>query len=113
MTYSGPYFSTLGFDYTQDQFEKCLFNSDPFYVDPSKEWSYDAWFTNQVKALLWGRFQKSSMMSDEIIEEKIKSRRELSEIPFIFGLDTLYGISYRLKVNEVEVKIEIFKHKSS
>jgi muramoyltetrapeptide carboxypeptidase LdcA involved in peptidoglycan recycling len=51
VTYSGPHFSTFGmlkgFNYTQDQFNKCLFNSDPFLVSPSEVWSDDAWYADQ------------------------------------------------------------------
>jgi muramoyltetrapeptide carboxypeptidase len=51
ITYSGPhYFSfgdLLGFDYSFEYFNKCLFNHDSFQVLPSKKWSSDRWAAKQ------------------------------------------------------------------
>lgn len=51
VTYSGPHFSTLGMEkgleYTLEYFQKCLVESGPFTVEPSKTWSDDAWYREQ------------------------------------------------------------------
>ncbi len=51
LTYSGPHFSTFGMqkglEYTLEYFQKCLLDTAPFDVLPSKEWSDDHWFRNQ------------------------------------------------------------------
>jgi muramoyltetrapeptide carboxypeptidase LdcA involved in peptidoglycan recycling len=51
ITYSGPAYSTFGqklyFDYTLENFAKCLFQKEPFVVDASKEWTDDAWYLSQ------------------------------------------------------------------
>ncbi len=51
VTYSGPHFSTFGqkeyIDYTIDYFKKCLFESDEYRVEPSKEWLDDEWYKDQ------------------------------------------------------------------
>lgn len=53
VTYSGPHFSTLGMEkgleYTLECFRKCLMETGPFAVTPSKEWSDDSWYQDQVK----------------------------------------------------------------
>lgn len=50
-TYYGPHYSTLGQKfldpYTVEYLKKCLFESDPFQVEPSKEWTDDKWFLDQ------------------------------------------------------------------
>ncbi len=51
VSYSGPHYSTFGqelyFDYTLEYFKKCLLSENPFEIFSSKEWSDDAWYTNQ------------------------------------------------------------------
>lgn len=51
VTYSGPHYFSFGdkqgFDYTLEYFKKALFNTDPFMVNPSKEWSNDRWVGKQ------------------------------------------------------------------
>lgn len=51
ITYSGPHFSTFamqeGFEYIQKYFDLCLTQDKPFKVEPSIQWSDDAWFANQ------------------------------------------------------------------
>lgn len=51
VTYSGPHFSTFamqeGFEYTQKYFDLCLTQNEPFKIEPSIQWSDDAWFANQ------------------------------------------------------------------
>ncbi|MGB7537033.1 MAG: S66 peptidase family protein [Anaerolineales bacterium] len=51
VTYSGPHFSTFGMEkglaFTLEYFRKCLMQSGPFDVPPSKEWSDDAWYADQ------------------------------------------------------------------
>jgi muramoyltetrapeptide carboxypeptidase LdcA involved in peptidoglycan recycling len=51
VTYSGPHFSTFGMkkgvDYTIDYFQKCLMMEDSFTVNPSTNWSDDAWYLDQ------------------------------------------------------------------
>ena len=51
VTYSGPSFTSFGeyknFDYTLDHFKKCLFQSEPFAIEPSKRWSDDWWSLDQ------------------------------------------------------------------
>ena len=52
VTYSGPHFSSfgmrLGFDYTLDYLNRCLFSTGAFEVKPSMEWSDDRWHNDQV-----------------------------------------------------------------
>ena len=51
ITYSGPHFSTFGmkkgFEHILEYFNKCLTTEKPFKVEPSKEWSDDAWYKDQ------------------------------------------------------------------
>jgi len=51
VTYSGLHFSTWamqkGFEYNLDYFNKCLINDEKYFVEPSKEWSDDAWYKDQ------------------------------------------------------------------
>jgi len=52
VTYSGPHYSTFGqklyFDYTLDNFKKCLFLEDSFKIEPSENWSDDVWYKDQI-----------------------------------------------------------------
>lgn len=52
ITYLGPHFSSwgmqLGFDYSLEYFLKCCTSNDPYIVKPSKTWSDDLWFADQV-----------------------------------------------------------------
>jgi len=56
ITYSGPAWSTFGqkfhFDYTLDYFKKCLMSDEVFSINPSKDWSDDAWYLDQNKRKL-------------------------------------------------------------
>jgi len=51
VTYSGPAWSTFGqklyFDYSMDYFKKCLMSDNSFSIEPSDNWSDDAWYKNQ------------------------------------------------------------------
>jgi muramoyltetrapeptide carboxypeptidase len=51
VTYSGPHFSTFGMEkgleYTLEYFGKCLMDTEPFAVKPSKKWSDDPWYRDQ------------------------------------------------------------------
>jgi muramoyltetrapeptide carboxypeptidase LdcA involved in peptidoglycan recycling len=51
VSYSGPHYSTFGmkkgFEYCEDYFKKCVINSEPFIIIPSKEWSDDEWYIDQ------------------------------------------------------------------
>jgi len=53
VTYSGPAWSTFGqklhFDYTQDNFKKCLMEDKEIEITPAKEWTDDAWYIDQDK----------------------------------------------------------------
>ncbi|MEX1014254.1 MAG: S66 peptidase family protein [Candidatus Paceibacterota bacterium] len=53
VTYSGPAYSTFGqkkyFDYTLENFKKCLMNDEEFEIKPSEKWSDDSWYKNQEK----------------------------------------------------------------
>jgi len=53
VNYYGPHFSSFGmergFGYTFEYFKKCFFDSKPFSVRPSDEWSDDEWFLDQKK----------------------------------------------------------------
>ncbi len=57
VTYSGPAYSTFGqelyFDYTLDNFKKCLFSQEPFLIQPSDSWSDDKWYINQTDRELY------------------------------------------------------------
>ena len=51
VTYSGPHFATFamkkGLDYTIANFRRCVMEDGPFDVEPSPQWSDDAWFADQ------------------------------------------------------------------
>lgn len=51
VTYSGPHYSTFGqklhVDYTVDHFVRCLMSNAPFAIQPSAQWSDDAWYQDQ------------------------------------------------------------------
>lgn len=51
VTYSGPHFATFamkkGIEYTMRQFRRCAMEDAPFDVEPSAQWSDDAWFADQ------------------------------------------------------------------
>jgi muramoyltetrapeptide carboxypeptidase LdcA involved in peptidoglycan recycling len=53
VTYSGPHYSSLGMqhglEYTLDYFQKCLFETGAFNVQPSPTWSDDPWYKDQEK----------------------------------------------------------------
>lgn len=56
VTYSGPHYSSFGqklyFDYILDYFKKCLFETEPFNISTSFQWSDDAWYKNQEERKL-------------------------------------------------------------
>lgn len=56
VTYSGPHYSTFGqklhLEYTLDSFIQCLMTDAPFIVEPSAEWSDDAWYQDQDNRML-------------------------------------------------------------
>jgi muramoyltetrapeptide carboxypeptidase LdcA involved in peptidoglycan recycling len=51
ISYSGPHYSSFGqklhFDYTLEYFKRCLFESTPFDLIASQQWSDDPWYKNQ------------------------------------------------------------------
>ena len=51
VTYNGPNYISLGekyyIDYTLTYLARCLFESDPFIVQPSEYWSDDNWYDDQ------------------------------------------------------------------
>jgi len=51
VTYSGPHYSSFGqkldFDYTLDNFKSCLMSDEPLAIQPSVQWSDDAWYKDQ------------------------------------------------------------------
>lgn len=53
VTYSGPHFSTFGMEkgleYTQEYFQRCLWEDLPMKIENSQEWSDDAWYLDQNK----------------------------------------------------------------
>jgi len=53
VTYSGPHFSTFGMEkgleYTLEYFKKCIMDTEPYAIKPSKDWSDDRWFQDQQK----------------------------------------------------------------
>ncbi len=52
VTYSGPHFfdfgEVQGFEYTQEYFEKCFFQADPYQIIPSVGWTNDKWGNCQL-----------------------------------------------------------------
>jgi muramoyltetrapeptide carboxypeptidase len=56
VTYSGPHYSTFGqklhADYTVDYFVRCLMFDAPFAIQPSAQWSDDAWYQDQDNRML-------------------------------------------------------------
>jgi muramoyltetrapeptide carboxypeptidase LdcA involved in peptidoglycan recycling len=167
VTYSGPHYSSFGeqlyFDYSLEYFKKCLMNTAPFDVLPSREWSNDAWYKDQdnrhlkpntryvvlnegeaegtliggnlgtfnllqgtpyfpslknavlfleddslsdavmfdrdlqslihvpefagVKGVVIGRFEEKSAMAPELLEQIVKTKKELANIPVIVNAD--------------------------
>ncbi|MBI4243083.1 MAG: LD-carboxypeptidase [Planctomycetes bacterium] len=198
-TYSGPHFSTFGqqlnFEYTLDYFLKCLFSDEPFEIKPSKEWSNDKWWENQlvsmqipsegwipisegeaegiiiganlcsfnllqgteyfpelsgsvlfleddwesqphtfdrdlqslihlpsfkgVKGIVIGRFEKDSNMTTDLLQQIIRSKKELNNIPVIADVDfghcdpkitfPVGGIAY-IKASGKKCAISIKRH---
>ncbi|HEY0947993.1 MAG TPA: S66 peptidase family protein [Candidatus Paceibacterota bacterium] len=51
VTYNGPFFGTFGMkqglEYTLESFEKCLFTSSVYPLEPTETWSDDAWWADQ------------------------------------------------------------------
>lgn len=51
--YSWPHFSSwwiqYGFEYSQEYFQKCCMQKDPFFLLSSEQWSDDEWYLNQEK----------------------------------------------------------------
>jgi muramoyltetrapeptide carboxypeptidase LdcA involved in peptidoglycan recycling len=51
VTYSGPHYSSFGqkldFDYTLANFKACLMSDEPLIIQPSTQWSDDAWYKDQ------------------------------------------------------------------
>lgn len=198
ITYSGPHISMFGmiegFEYTQEYFEKCVIKNEPYKINPSKEWSDDAWYMDQknrkfiknsgflkinegiaegtiigghlrcinslqgtefmpslkdtilfleedeemqahhfdrglqslihlpefkgVKGIVIGRFQQDSKITDSLITQIIKSKKELDEIPIIANADFSHtnpvmtfpiGGTVKLKVDD-KVELKILKH---
>lgn len=56
VTYSGPLYSTfsqkLHFNYTEDNFRRCIMSMDTFVLTPSGQWSDDEWYKGQEKRKL-------------------------------------------------------------
>lgn len=52
VTYSGPHFFDFGelkgFEYTQEYFKRCLFESKPYSIMASEKWSNDRWGKDQI-----------------------------------------------------------------
>lgn len=52
VTYSGPHFfdfgEVQGFEYTQEYFEKCFFQDQPYEIIPSQQWTNDKWGNCQL-----------------------------------------------------------------
>lgn len=194
VTYYGPHFSSFGmkkgFDYTFDHFKKCLFDSKPFEVNPSDEWSDDEWYKNQekrsfiknkghmtinegeaegtiiggnlctlnllqgtefmpsfkdsilfieddyeskphhfdrdlqsliqqpefegVRGIVIGRFQKESNMTDDLLRQIIKTKKELQNLSVISGVDSghttptiTFPIGGKAKLIATKNKIEL------
>jgi muramoyltetrapeptide carboxypeptidase LdcA involved in peptidoglycan recycling len=72
-----------------------------------------------VRAIVIGRFQKASKMTDDLLKQIIKSKKELASIPVIANVDFGHsdpkitfpvGGEAELIVNDQEVKLTIFKH---
>lgn len=51
VTYSGPHYSTFGMqkhcEYNLKYFQKCLMEENSFTIEPSPDWSDDAWYLDQ------------------------------------------------------------------
>ena len=52
VTYSGLHYSTFGmrayFEYCLEYFKKCVMSDEPIDVRPSKEWTDDFWYLDQI-----------------------------------------------------------------
>lgn len=53
ITYSGPHFSSFQMEKAQNYqtklFQKCVMQSTPYFLNPSKVWSDDTWYLDQEK----------------------------------------------------------------
>lgn len=51
VTYTGTHYSSWGmvkgFEYSKEMFAKCCMQTESYYLEPSKEWSDEAWFLDQ------------------------------------------------------------------
>jgi muramoyltetrapeptide carboxypeptidase LdcA involved in peptidoglycan recycling len=75
---------------------------------------------NQVKAIIIGRFQKQSKISNETLKKILSTKKELQEIPIISNIDfghtspiITYPIGGKININITELNnplIEIIKH---
>lgn len=200
VSYSGPHYSTFGqelyFDYTLEYFKKCLLSDEPFKIDPSENWSDDAWYINQngrnlikndgfliinegeasgtilganlctfnllqgteyfpkfpedtilfieddemsnavtfdrdlqsaihqpgfenVKGIVIGRFQKVSQITNDLLIQIIKTKKEFDNLPVIAGVDFGHtdpkitfpvGGEVSLEAKDGKIKLEIIKH---
>ena len=72
-----------------------------------------------VKGIAIGRFQKASNMSDKLLEEIINTKRELSDMPVISGVDFGHttpqitfpiGGTAKIEVEKGVAKIKIIRH---
>lgn len=56
VTYSGPHFLNWAmkkeFDYNVDYFKKCLTNEKEYLIEPSKAWTDDSWYKDQVNRII-------------------------------------------------------------
>ncbi len=167
ITYSGPHYSTFGqklhLDYTIEYFQKCLFSTESFDLEPSEAWSDDPWYQDQnnrhlipnngylvinpgeaegsilganlctfnllqgtefmpnlansilfleddeasrpqtfdrdlqslihqrgfagIRGIVIGRFQKASLMTNDLLKQIIATKKELRDIPVIANVD--------------------------
>lgn len=72
-----------------------------------------------VKGILIGRFQKKSKMTDKKIIEILKSKKELNNIPIVFGLDFGHtdpmitfpiGGMIEIHAHHDDIKIRVLRH---
>jgi muramoyltetrapeptide carboxypeptidase len=118
-------FRTLqGTPYFPDLTDSVLFleenyESKPHHFDRDLQSLILAKDFNKVRGIVFGRFQRSSGMSKEILCKIITSKRELNNIPIIAGVDFGHtspmitfpiGGAARIKVHNNRVEIAITQH---
>ena len=94
VSYNGAHFSTFGFDleaeYTQKAFFDCVMNNDNDYFKYEFNRNFQsllqAFGTEKIKGVVFGRFDDSCKMSADVIKSIIADKLP-KDIPVVYGAD--------------------------